>query len=226
MISKGIQFWYLYSALVALVLIRIIPFVYPDSRTWGFNHLIFLPSDYSVLFFCLAIVALLLPFVKKSEIWGGEFVDWFSNIFFESPRKYIYRVVLILSITALFIIFSAKTHFLGDGYEVINNISSGDGSFFKWSALGITFLLKILNQVLGADGNQTAILAIQIVSYLSGILSIWFYFLIAEYISEIKVQRIIMFLVLLFSGSLLLLFGYAENYPSLLIAVSGMIYGG
>ncbi|MCP4704246.1 MAG: hypothetical protein GY865_06530 [candidate division Zixibacteria bacterium] len=226
MIEKGKQFWYLYFVLVILVLIRIIPFLYPASRTWGFNHLIFLPSGYSIAFFAIAAIALTLPFLKQSSNWGESFINWFSTTFFESPKRLLYRFLFILPIAGLFMIFAMPTHFLGDGYEVIRNVASDSGTFFKWSGSGITILLRGLRKLIGGDNNQSAVAAFQVVSYLSGIFSIWFYFKIVEHLSSDKTKRLLIFLVSLFSGSLLLFFGYAENYPPLWVAMTGMLYGG
>ncbi|MCP4705526.1 MAG: hypothetical protein GY865_13075, partial [candidate division Zixibacteria bacterium] len=220
MIEKGKQFWYLYFALIILVLIRIIPFLYPASRTWGFNHLIFLPSGYSIGFFAIAAIALILPFINKSEIWGESFINWFSHTFFDCPRRLLYRFLFILPIASLFMIFAMPTHFLGDGYEVIRNVASDSGTFFKWSGSGIIILLRGLRKLIGGDNNQSAVAALQIVSYLSGIFSIWFYFKIAEHLSSDKTKRLLILLVSLFSGSLLLFFGYAENYPPLWVAMT------
>jgi len=216
----------LYLVLVLLVLIRIIPYLYPASRTWGFNHLIFLLPVYSIAYFAIAAIALILPFIKKSEVWSDGFIDWFNFTFFESPRRYWYRLLFIVPIAILFMAYPMTTYFLGDGYEVLNNIASDADTFFKWSESGVILLLKTFRRLLGGDRTQSAVVAIHIVSYLSGIFSIWFYFGIAQYLSSQKYKRLLIFSASLFSGALLLFFGYAEHYPSLWIALTGTIFGG
>jgi Tfp pilus assembly protein PilF len=127
---------------------------------------------------------------------------------------------------AMFIIFSAPTHFLGDGYSALSNISSGSGTFYKWSEKGITLILTSIQSIIGDKNEQSALTAYQIVSVISGVVSIWFFFLIAEYLTKINEKRIIAFFVLLISSVLLLFIGYVENYPQIWISITGFTYFG
>ncbi len=224
MIEKSKQFWYLYSALAILVLIRIIPFLYPESRTWGFNHLIFLPAGYSFAFFGISAFALVLPFIKKSEIWGERFIDWFSNTFFECERRLLYRMLFILPFALLFIIFTMPTHFLGDGYSILKNIASESNTLYKWSEIGVIILLEQLRAIVGSPTVRSSTLVIQIVSVCSGVVTIWLFFAIAQIISINKIRQLLIFSSSLLSGSLLLWFGYIEHYPILWIFMTTFLY--
>ncbi len=222
--TKDKIFWLSYIYLLALVLIRLIPIIDPGSRTWGFNHLIFLPDVYSYSFFFIAAIALIIPFIRSTEKAGEKLSEWFSDKFLESRFKYLHRLLFITIMTSLFAIFAAPTHFLGDGYDVIQNISSQSQAHVKWSEIGITRLLIYLSSILGSDHLAASRLAFQLVSVISGAISIYFLFLISQIVSEVKLKRFLVFINLFMSGMLLLFFGYAEYYPIVWIFLTGFFY--
>ena len=220
------DFWIVYSILAILILIRLLPFAFRDARMWGFNHLIFLPGIYTIFYIILAAIALALPFLPFAREWGEKFVNWFSQTFFESSRKYINRLIFIAVMGALFVLFPMPTHFLGDGYTVLANLASLSGTFVKWSEKGITLVLMGIQFLLGPKNQHTALWAFRLVSILSGIISIWFFFLTAGIIGEDRLKKYLAFAALFFSGALLLFFGYVENYPAIWVALSGFVYFG
>ena len=226
MVANGKQFWYLYSALVLLVLIRIIPFLYPASRTWGFNHLLFLPIEFTFAFFVIAVVALIFPLLKISERWSEKFINWFSATFFECSKRLLYRAIFVSMMVFLFIIFVAPTHFLGDGYAVLNNISSDTGTQIKWSEVGIIYSLRLFTFLIDPLSEKAGELTMQSVSIVSGGLSVFLFFSIAHLATAIKSNQVFIFMASFLSGTLLLFFGYIEHYPIIWIFMLGMLYGG
>jgi tetratricopeptide (TPR) repeat protein len=124
----------------------------------------------------------------------------------------------------LFTAFSAPTHFLGDGYTVINNLASESGMFHKWSEAGITYFLSFAQSLVGPKNIHTATAAYRIVSILSGAIAIYLFFLISQVLSEQRLIRILSFILMLFSGTMLLFFGYAESYPALWACFPAFVY--
>ncbi len=222
--SKNKIFWLTYIYLLVLVLIRFIPIIFPGSRSWGFNHLIFLPDIYSYCFFTVAFIALIIPFLKFSEKTGESIADWFSDKFLDGKQRYLYRFLFIAVMTSLFIIFTAPTHFLGDGYDVINNIAAQSGVHVKWSEIGITKLLVFMTSILDSDTINGSLLSFQIVSIISGAVTINFILLISRVVSEDRIKRYLVFVMLILSGVLLLFFGYTEYYPIIWIFMTGFFY--
>jgi len=216
----------LYITILLLFLIRLLPLVIPDARLWGLNQLNFLPDIYTVIYIALALVALLVPIPAKATDWGNSAADKFTRTFYESPRKYIYRFGLIVPVAVVFAVLAAPTHFLGDGYTLISNLASDKGTFYKWSEKGITLILSGIQTILGGRSESTALAAFRIVSVFSGMVSIWFFFGIAGILSENKLKRLLAFSAMFISASLLLFFGYVENYPLLWAAFTGFIYFG
>ena len=220
------RFWLVYYILLGLVLIRIIPILYPETRAWGFNHLIFLPTGYTMAFFLLSALALILPFLKISKNIGQILLTQFSTYFFEHQYKYLFRLICIAFMAGLFMTFATPTHFLGDGYTALSNVASESGTFFKWTEIGATQALFKFKNILGITGEPGALIAFRILSYVSGVIAIWFFFKLSEIISNDRIKRLLVFMTCLFSSTLLLFFGYVENYPLLWVGLAGFIYFG
>ncbi|MCP4761597.1 MAG: hypothetical protein GY870_07435, partial [archaeon] len=126
--------------------------------------------------------------------------------------------------TSLFILFAAPTHFLGDGYSLLSNIGSDTGTFIKWSEQGVTWILLGVQSLIGPKNIKNALTAFQIISVMSGIITIWMFFLIAEIAGNNYIKRFLIFAVLTFSGVALLFFGYVESYSILWIGFSAFLY--
>jgi len=212
------------AVLIILYLIRLYPLLDENSRLWGFNHLVFLPSACTVVFsilFAISLVTAFLPFARKI---GETIIDGMARIFFESDRKWIYRLIFIVISVCLFIIFRAPTHFLGDGYSSIGNLASDTGTFYKWSEMGVTYMVSFIQMFIGPKNEYTARLAFQILSFVSGAVTIWFFFLIAQIISNRNTARVLAFTVMCISPVLLLFFGYVEYYPPLWMIYTAFLY--
>ena len=217
-------FGIVYLILLILFLIRFIPLLYPEGRFWAFNHLIFLPDSYTIIYAVIALIALAIPLLKQSTSLGESIIDSFSDIFYESKLKYLYRGLFVVVMGALFIIFAAPTHFLGDGYTALANLASDSGTVLRWSEKGITFLHSMVQSLLGEKNVQSSLLTFQITAIFSGMISIWFFFSIAGIVDKNRTRRYFVFIVSFLSAILLLFFGYVENYPLVWVALTGFIY--
>ncbi|MEW5922946.1 MAG: hypothetical protein AB1746_03075 [Candidatus Zixiibacteriota bacterium] len=218
-------FWLYYIILSLFFLLRLLPFLIPGARLWGINHLLFLPSGYTIAYLTAFAVALVMPFIIK-QVAAVKAADWFSISFYESKAKHYYSLGLIIIASLFFILFAAPTHFLGDGYTLLSNLSSDKGTFYKWSEKGITALLTGFQGILGGRNEQTALTAFRVVSIFSGLVSIWFFIRIAGIMTKDRFRQLLIFLSAFLSASLLLFFGYVENYPLLWPALAGFIYFG
>ncbi|RKX21244.1 MAG: hypothetical protein DRP51_04565 [Candidatus Zixiibacteriota bacterium] len=224
--------WIIYSFLVGLVLIRIIPFLDPTGRYWGLSHLIYLPDYFAVLFFIISAVALSLPFFQKAASRGDSLAQRFSALFLDGRRAYINRIIFVAVIALIFIVNVAPTHFLGDSYILIKDLTPATGMFFKWgeigifkwSEIGVAKFMIIVKSLLGGSDKEGALLAFRIVSIVSGLITVWFFFLISRIATENKIKRLIIFTSSIFSGSLLLFFGYAEHYHIIWAFHAALIY--
>ncbi len=224
--NTGSHFVTAFAVLVLLVLLRLIPLFLPDTRLWGISQLLFVPDIFKILYIVIMGVALAMTITRAGESIGHSITDGFNALFYTGHVSLIARTAVVGIMGVLFVVFAAPTHFLGDGYELIQTIGSTARDIVKWSEIGSILIVTGVQSVIGETNTDNARLSFQIVSVFAGVVSIWFYFLIAEIATENPVKRFLIFATLLCSGSLLLFFGYVEIYPLLWPATSGFLYFG
>jgi hypothetical protein len=218
------DFWPAYLALVLLVGIRFLPLAVGSTWLWGVVQLTLLPMPFLIGYAVFGVIALVLPLLPNAEARGERLGGQFSQIFYESKSHLWARFGLMAVAGALFALLPMPTHFLGDGYTYLANMASSTGHFVKWSEAGGMWVILGVQSLLGAKSEATARMAFEIVAVISGIVTIWFYFMIAKVVAEDKVGRAVAFLALLLSSSMLLFFGYVESYAIVWGPVAGFIY--
>lgn len=222
--SRPSSFWILYTTLAALILVRLLPYVTGFGPLWGLAHLIFLPLGYTIGYCALGAIALALPWWSKSTIWGERLAGWISGSLYESRFGSAVRIGTAVVFGALFWTFSMPTHFLGDGYPYLANLGSTAGTWVKWTEGGAMQAVLAIQSVAGTTSQSTAEFAFRILSVGSGVITIWFFLLIARLLSDNPVARILGSLALLLSPALLLFFGYVETYPLMWGPLAGFLY--
>ncbi|MFH2036468.1 MAG: hypothetical protein ABIJ45_08710, partial [Candidatus Zixiibacteriota bacterium] len=220
------KYWMAYIILFILIGLRIIAFFNTGSRLWAFNHNIFLSDATNMVFAIIAISILILPFLKSVSIFTNSLSRGFNGLFFEYKYSIWARLIFITLLSFLFAIFAGSTHFLGDGLILIGNLASTTGTLYKWSEKGIIYILDMVQLLWGEKNDLTALRAYQTISIIAGITTIYFYFLITKIVTENSIKRLLIFSLLLISGTIMLFFGYVESYPLLHTAATGFIYFG
>ena len=182
---------------------------YPLESLWGFNHLHYLPVYYwiiSAFIFLFVIVILFTKFKFDFEKLSGQI-----DRFFWGTNHY-KRVLFVCICTLMFYLFRVETFLLGDGYTLLSTFGQGESFIHKWSQPGSILLIRFVQRVLGGYSEQTATLAFQILSFLSGGLFLYYVIAVIEILTENVIKRLLLLATLFFSGSLLLYFGYVEFY--------------
>ena len=174
---------------------------------WGLNHLIYLPSEIG---FFLLIAALALPFVLLSF----------------APRKTARRVVnslfvnLVapLALTGTFYLLRVRAHYLGDGLLRAREIEIG---LWHLPTEPLAVLINFLSyQVTSSWFGFTAIQAMELVSFISGLLFYFVALALIKYLFKQPRERVFGMLFLLASGTTLLFCGYVETYTLLPAAIT------
>ncbi|MEE9442298.1 MAG: hypothetical protein V3V99_06480 [candidate division Zixibacteria bacterium] len=200
------------SLLIFIYAIRLIAPYFPYSRTWGFNHIRFLPDYWNYIYLALGLCVIAVAFISYRGI-GVRFFDLLLNSI--SKRYYLTWLLLSLSTGLVFWLLRMPTNLLGDGYSVINNIGGDLPVVFKWSESGVVRIVYWVSLLLPYDGLTRGEYAFAIVSVISGAVFVYFVSLIAYEVAEDIKGRLLITGTAIFSGSILLFFGYAENYPIL-----------
>ncbi|MCP4569437.1 MAG: tetratricopeptide repeat protein [FCB group bacterium] len=220
------RFWIVILSVTALLtgLIRSLPFLFPDGRLWGVNHLLFIDSFWTVLLGAGLLLALLTCVSPIRERVSGLF-DRVGRLLFDegSYLRWLFTGFILLP---LFWFLRMPTNLLGDGYTVINNIADDIPVVFKWSEIGAVTIVHYIASLLPIEGLARGEYAFAIVSVFSGAVTVFFFSGLAYELGQDSIRRLAAFCLLLFSGWTLLFFGYAENYPLLWPFVTGYLYFG
>lgn len=210
----------LLSLLVCLS--RLIALLFPAARLWGINHLLFLPGWVSIVYglFALAAVARFIPPIRR---YAARIFASAADTVVSSPR-YLMWAIIALSAAVVFWIFRMPTHFLGDGCEVIQNLSRPSMALHKWTEQGAIAFVALVARLLPFTAELLGEYAYAAVSVASGVVTIFFFYGLAYELSKDAALRLFTFGLLIASGWLLLFFGYAENYPVLWPCAAGYIY--
>ncbi len=174
------------------------PWQYP-SAWWGLNLLQF--HDWSVR----TIVLIASVLCAATVILGAE-----NLRLSELPRKLLIYLGVPALLTVLFIALRVRAHFLGDGLLRAREIEVGV-SWLPTEPLAqlVNFVMyQLTNAPLGFIGTD----AVRIVSFIGGIA---YYLALLWFVRTAFVGpalRLLMFIVLFFSGTTLLFCGYVETY--------------
>jgi tetratricopeptide (TPR) repeat protein len=203
--------------------LHFLPFLFPQARLWGFNHLLFLPAPFTFIYlFCglLLTVVVLFPSLRNPA------AGWFEIISgLLMGGRYYKRWLLFAVLTLPLFWFLRLTLFvLGDSFAVISNIGSKLPVVYKWSEIGAVYTAYLVSKLLPFAGLKLGAYSYGFISVLSGSVTVYFFLVIAYELGRDRAERFFIFCLSIFAGWMLLFFGYAENYPILWLFVTGYIY--
>ncbi|MCK5124841.1 MAG: hypothetical protein KAR42_01155 [candidate division Zixibacteria bacterium] len=210
------------GALACLWLLHWLPFLFPQARFWGFNHLLFLPMWGRVVFTIGGFFCLLLFFNPIRQFAGRAFASLSEFLFAHHPRVR-WSIVGLASI-AIFWLLKPELFWLGDSYSVAANIGNDLPVIYKWSEIGAIYIANFIGGLLPGQSEEVARLAYAIIAVISGGASVYLFFGIASELSEDNQSRLMSWCVMIFGGWIVLFFGYTENYPVLWPLILGYIY--
>jgi tetratricopeptide (TPR) repeat protein len=207
-----------------LVLARLITSFFPHIRAWGVNQLAYFPLYVRIIL----VVLTFSVFIPKINQWVRTRAKGILEFLWEQipkDKRYLWYAGFSLLAMVLFWVLRSRTHFLGDGYQLISTMDKG-GTFRPWAELLEAFvylnLHKLLNLVFSADAQLTY----QIGSIVAGGIFVFLLFLFSEYLGKDLWEKIFVFSILATLGSVQLFFGYVEHYSFAYLTVLAYIFLG
>jgi tetratricopeptide (TPR) repeat protein len=217
-----------YAALIVAIvlwLIRYLPFLLPRARLWGINHLLFLPSGWTYGYFLGGCLILLTIFIPAARNIVSRLYESLAESLFDG-RSRLKLILFAVAAAAVFWIFRLPIKLLGDSQTLIANIGNEIPVILKWSERASVYIVYTVAKILPVSGIERGRYAYEVVSVMSGAFTILFVGMIAYELAETAGRRLFLFMLMLFSGWIILFFGYTENYPILWIFMTGYIYYG
>jgi tetratricopeptide (TPR) repeat protein len=193
----------------------------PISSMWGFNHLEFAPSIFTYLYIIIFVLFLWILFAPLPESRLQNILTNTDNWLF--GNRTLPRLIVTINFTLLFFILESHIFLLGDGYAWLSNLGSGQAYIHKWSEPLSIFLIRQIQLLLGGYTYDTALTAFRFLSILSGAIFIYNILAIIKRLTDNTYIRLISLATFLFSGAILLFFGYVEFYPMVWAATALLI---
>jgi len=186
-----------------IIAIHFIASFFPKGRIWGINQWAYFSP---IITFPVTFLALLFLWPSFNRFVLKIIKALISPLFgYMENKRYVWYSIFSLLFLVIFWVLRTKTHFLGDGYQILSNIET-DQLAFKWTEPLESFLhLKAFH--LGRSlFNLDAETLYAILSCVAGSIFIFLCFLFANFLGKKKSQKILVFLILISLGSIQLFF--------------------
>lgn len=197
----------------AVVLLHAVGCLFPVSATWGFSCWSLTDPAVSAFVFGLGILLLwprITRFVARSLESGGQQL-WLVGQ--AHPRTA--AVLTIVIAAALIYLLRPKALAYGDGYTVLSDASESEGVSFQlqtyFQVLSVYFyyyLLKFADSLTTVSPEKVY----AIINVVGGMLGLWALLRISRQITGSTSSRFFVLTGAFSSASILLFFGYVENY--------------
>ncbi len=174
---------------------------------WGVNHLAYLSWPGRLLVLGLGFLAL-VPLDR--EKWSARFFGWNQGLVFASKKG---LLVFMLMVAGAFFVCRQRTHFLGDGYLLLDLLRNG-GTHRPANAF--SFVLKTWLYDMGAPRGISPLAVYQFVSIGAGVLGLGLLVGMLKRIGWAPWRKVLFLYLFLGSGPVLMFCGYVENYALLL----------
>jgi tetratricopeptide (TPR) repeat protein len=153
-------------------------------------------------------------------------------------KRHIWYLIISLLFFVLFWILRTKTHFLGDGYQILSNVEANEPAI-KWTEPLESLLHLDAFHLAKSLFNLDAETLYALLSCMAGSIFIFLSFLFADLLvhthflgkeerSPLEIPplagKILVFLLLISMGSVQLFFGYVEHYTFLFLSMFGFLF--
>jgi hypothetical protein len=178
---------------------------FPEARLWGGNWYQFFSWYGPLVLMAVSLAALFI-------------VPWLVER--GAPKTYATPAIAALAAYGVsFVLLRGQTHFLGDGLQVLAKVQTGAEVLKPWDRV-TWYIQKAAYLLVGGSGEGAARLALQGLSVLCGLVFLLFLILVARRLFRVNSDRLLFIMSLATGGYMLLYYGYIENYPLFVLAVS------
>ena len=175
---------------------------------------------------CALPISLLATYYYRSKI-KLEFLDRFQ---FTHKSKFVtFIFYTVISIILFFILYNyrSQAHIYGDGYLILGNVLSLEDvfaeskSFMEFFTIYLYYFTVTTSKYLGIFSTANVLGALNAVAGVFGVWAIWS---ISNNLGSSKKRRYFIFISALSSASIILFFGYIENYTWAMVSGLWTLY--
>ncbi|MCX6834871.1 MAG: hypothetical protein NTW07_07020, partial [candidate division Zixibacteria bacterium] len=203
--------WIAYAATVGTLLVASL---FPAERLWGFNWYGYFGWGARLVMLGVALVVP-LALLQWRRIRSD---DTETNERRTRERIPILPLTILVGVlAAAFYLLRTRTHFLGDGYQLLVSLQRGI-NHKPWEA-GAFLIQSWVYALLGGSGEAQAQLALQLISGGAGLLLVLVTGFVSVHLFRSTEKRLLYSAGVMTGGYALLFFGYLESYPLFVLAV-------
>ena len=198
---------------LAVVLMHIFGWLFPGNATWGFSFWSEVNPAVAICVF-VASILLLIPPITRYVARQLRILDIFARLI-KRTGKAGALVLLSAAMLLIFYYFRSKALVYGDGFTVLNEADGTEPIIllfqYKFQILSIYFYryaFYFFKDLTGLEPQQLY----SLINAVGGVLGMWALVRISGQITSHKTSRVFVFVGSLTSASVLLFFGYIENY--------------
>lgn len=207
-----------------MLILRWVGSFFPDERLWGINHLAYFSPQFAIALTFLGLL-LCIPSINRGiRITVEKTLIWFCESTIDRSRYLWYGILSLASIIP-FVVFSDRTHFLGDGRWLVA-LTTAPHPHIGWSE-PLEYLVHIfVYRFVGGSIAITGFDAYALVSYVTGAAFVFLAFLLADLLGENKIRKAFVLFIMVTMGGVELFFGHVEHYALSYIFILGFIIFG
>ncbi len=204
------------AAYLGMLLLYTIGSFNPGFRTWGINWWAYYGAVTPWILLALGLV--MAGYLFYSGRFSDSPPDSSTQTHAFPARKYaVVSLAIVLFFGLTFTLLHTRTHFLGDGYNILTQLET-ENPLVKSTSVGEGLLHNFTKSALSGVSDP-ALLSFQIISITAGIGFVVTVLLAAGVLFKRLTDRIIFTLGLLSGGYALLFFGYVEYYSVFALSV-------
>ncbi len=205
---------YLLIGFLSIVLLHILGGFWHSYYSWGFSYWSVLPNNLTRLFGFIALSSLFLVYTFRNKV-KLNFIDNFQTENKSQPIKLLFSISITLFVGFVLYFFRSKAHVYGDGYSILEFCST-DASIelidqYRLQFLAVywhQFMFKLLSPFSYFDKEKIFALT----NVVGGLVGLWGVYKIAGLLARNARERLFFIVISLSSASIILFFGYIENY--------------
>lgn len=197
---------YAYYGTVGLFMLG---WVISGGRVWGFNWWAYQPPAVQAILVLTALAAGPLLWIGSRSMSSRP--DTGDNPAHDGNRYWAVAVLGAVTFVGACWVLPAKTHFLGDGYQVLARLAAGAVAAKPWD-YGATALSDLVLTAVGGPSEKNALLTFRLIASGAGLLSFVAAAIVAGKLFRRFCWRVLFLLGVMTGGYGLQFFGYVENY--------------
>jgi tetratricopeptide (TPR) repeat protein len=214
----------IFVSIYALIVILLHSYAsfYPSASNWGFHILAFFPLWFKILIPSLMLISIIPQVGAAADGWLNGITDRLVKI----SRPVWYGTLFIFCIGVLAVLWMGREQFflLGDGTLLPRTLpliktQQQFVTYFHYEPLAGYFNWIFYQAMQSLMPDMTPVLAIQAINTFFGLACLMVLIPLSRALAGSSSDRVLIYLGVISSGGTILLFGYVENYTSVLFFV-------